>query len=495
MLRASIYYDGVGADKGGNNKEEITSLPVHNGVYRFKKVEEEGPEPEPAVVQVEKEKEPNGVVPKVIEPPVVISLGIKSRDASSSRTAKTETKEEKVSRADADDIGNKAIDIETPRPAETSRLETVVSSEEKESEAEAEKGISLTAAGPVDDNSDAAITKDENLSQPVAEDSETPSLEKPEKVVKEGPVATTVPELTPPEETVPDQATTEAKTVPPVFEESTAVDHPDESKEILSAPEATEPEEAVHLEETKPEEAMAPHAAEPVETGRTGDEQVTDLSPAEVPGIETDEPTKPSRVEEPAEAGVAAEAGPQPEVKEEAAATAEGVAAASKEGMVSSTEQAPEVHNEEPAHVNQAGPVERSLTPPPETALVETNHEGEEAQQQQQIETDDDGDDEDDESAAEAPFIPDHRHTPPSSRKASRGEGGEDLETERLEQEQKKKTAPNSVIVLPDELQPKSPTELTSFEGSVANEEPLMSDEQLNVSDEFRPGVKIDGRD
>lgn len=94
----------------------------------------------------------------------------------------------------------------------------------------------------------------------------------------------------------------------------------------------------------------------------------------------------------------------------------------------------------------------------------------------------------DDESAAEAPFVPDHRQTPPSSRKASQGsQSGASMAPTIVDRLGKPEAAAAATAGIED-----GQVEQKSVDESVDNEEPLMSDEQLNVSDEFRPEVKMD---
>lgn len=439
--RASIY--GV-----GNNKEAIT-LPVHNGVY-YSGVSYDKRDEEP-VVAVAAEKE------KVVSNAAAPLLRSTSAAPTEFTTGKESYSNKQVSSNDWPRLRAGSPGI--ARAAETSGLETAVTREEKETE---RKGVPNTADMIDNRPGDASI-----------EAPKVKTSEKQSRKIVEGEALRTAIVPAPSSIEKPETGERTEETVP-VTEES--IVPPSQLTEIL--PSSPTKSRAAPLQSEAGDTMAPPHAAEST--------VAEPLSPAEVSPFETAESkeasknsshvveAEPAVGEQPASASV--DAAPQSQAEEKGGA--------------------PVMPSEKPAQINGTGtslPVERVLTPPPERyQLVDSGPLVGEAGtlEDQQDETDD-------ESAAEAPFIPDHRHTPPASRKSSRGE------------EDEKPTAPTPVVAAAafednvNKAVPQTATEavkgvddtlsapIEQEDTSVANEEPLMWDEQLDVSDEFRPGVKI----
>lgn len=451
---ASIY--GV-----GTNKEAIT-LPVHNGIYNgsYDKSDED-----PAVAVVA-EKKLVGHEPPVEE--VVVNAAAPLLATNPTTPTETTGKESESKRVINDDwplprAGSPGI----ARTAETAGLETAITREEHEAEG---KGVPITAQR-IDNKA------------PEAAESEEPKVETPEEpsrraVEDEAVAAATAPAPSSIEIPETGEKTTEAV---PVAKDSTVNSSP--LTEIASLSPTLS--KAAPLE-TEAADTMAPQAAEP-----TVAEQQS--APAELPFGEKAElketsnelsnavAVEPAVIEEPASASV--DTAPQPRAEKEASAS-----------EAKTTNETPVIQKEKPAQTNETGtslPVERNLTPPPERyQLVDSGPVVGEAgtREDQQFETDD-------ESAAEAPFIPDHRHTPPSSRKSSRGEEDDKLtETTPIAaviQDSVDEVVPQTATVAMKDIDDTLPVPVEQEDASVANEEPLMSIEQLDVSDEFRPGVQI----
>lgn len=416
--RASIY--GVG------RKEEIT-LPVHNGVYR---------DVAERTVGIE--------APTVNAAPFVAETGKKE---------------------DLPVVNNSspyAGSLRTAHAAETSGWKTEAIPEESEEGSQETLPTRTDKAETPLAAPDTVATKDV---QPEVRDRETPveqSREEPEEKALEtapAPLYFDVSETGNP--------ATEALPVA----ESTI--NPGESSENPPLPAESN---ATPSEEIETAQAIEPHISEPIGAERIEENPssaTAELEPAEQNDLKeaSDQSSRaaevaPAAVEEPAGASPDAEVQPEeaPAPIEQAPAS-EAVTAA----------EAPVIQSEVPAQTIEAGavPVEGTLTPPPENHRKFDEKAGGEGHEER-AETDD-------ESAAEAPFVPDHRHTPPSSRKASA---------------QSDRTTTAAVAdhineVPPTEMVGSKSDEPTSVEGSIANEEPLMLDEQLEVSDEFRPGVKI----
>lgn len=453
--RASIY--GVGA-----HTEEIT-LPVHNGVYTY----DRRAGADTAAVIAEKEEE----AAIGVETPVVVNVF-----GSTSAVAETETETDQVKEVeeveDTKKIDNSSPlhtgSIGTAVGTEKSGLESRVIPEEKEED----KEWPLTSEAI-----DNKALPDGKPKAANVEPSEAVVLENPEEPTKEAvkdEVIATPPAPPGVETTETGETATEVRARSVVAENTV---NPGESSEIASSTPLTETNAAAPLE-VELAKTIAPHSAEPVTAETLGGGAGS--STVELPPVEADEmkavPIQPSSAVEAELEGVedetmaVAEAAPaeevfQPKEEEEAPAVIEDAAPASK-----ATVEVAAQTNE----VSSAVAMDRTLTPPPEAHnRIADSESGAE----------------DDESAAEAPFIPDHRHTPPSSRKPSRGEDAAiavDDQVQQMDEPQPLKDlcvkdVPNNAHVEP----------AASVEGSIANEEPLISDEQLNVSDEFRPDVKM----
>lgn len=427
ILRASIY--GVGA-----NTEAIT-LPVHNGVYEY----ERRAGADTAAIIAEKEEDEAAIG---VETPVVVNAF-----GATPAVAKTETETGKVEEVDdTEKIDNSsplhAGSIGTAVTAGTSGLESEAIPEEEKA---GDKEWPLTS-----DTIDNKAIPDAKPKVVDVEPFEAVVLENPREPTKEA-VGDEVMATPPAPSNV---GTTETgETATEVQARSVVAGNtvkPGESSEIAPSTPPTGTIMAAPLEV----ESADPMTAETIGGGAGS-------TTAESPPVEADEmkatPIQPSSALEAEPKGVedgsmavageapAEEAFQPKKEEEEGPVMVEDVAPASEATVAT---EAPMIKSEVA--------MDRNLTPPPEAH-------GRIANSESGVE--------DDESAAEAQFVPDHRHTPPSSRKPSRGE--------------------EAAMEEPQQPLKSSGVKDLSVEASIANEEPLISDEQLDVSDEFRPDVKM----